>query len=665
MSTDPSPQEPGLLARMASSLRARFGGVAEAPPAPPSAAPADPQAALHPALRPWAAKVCSAAEAVAQVRHGDHVFVGTACATPRTLVAALERQEFGPADVELVHFLTDHAVPHDVQGRPDTRFRHRSFFVGADMRAAVKAGQADYVPLSIARVPELIAIGRIAVDVALVQVSLPDAFGYVSLGVSVDVAPAAVAKARRVIAEVNPQMPRSQGDSMLHVDQLHHLVWVDAPVIEYVHPAAPSAAMEQIARYIGGIIDDGSTLQIGLGRITNEALKYLADRQDIGIHSDVITDAIIPLLERGILTGQRKTLQPRKIVTSFAMGTRRLYDLIDGNPLFSFQPIEAVCDPLVIAQQHKMVSVTQAFAVDLTGQVCADQFNGEFYSGLAAQGEFLRGASRSPGGKPIICLVSTEDGDVASRIRATLKPGEGVTVARTDVHYIITEYGIAYLFGKSIRERAIALIEVAHPKFRAELFAQAQQLGYIGPEQTLKNMRAYPVEEEKILALKDGRSVLLRPSASGDAQGIRDLFHGLSDRDVYTRFFRKIRGLSDRDVQRLCNMNFENEVAFVACAGPREQAQIVAQSCYFIDPSTNLAETAFMVHPAWQGSGLGGAMQRRMAEHAKGRGVRGFVAEIMASNQNMIRLARAGAEQGSSNVTVENNGGTVRITMLF
>ncbi|MDO9073076.1 MAG: GNAT family N-acetyltransferase [Rubrivivax sp.] len=622
---------------------------------------------LHPLLQPHADKVCSAKEAVAHVRPGDHVFVGSACATPRALVAALEAVDYGPADVELLHFFTDHAVPHDEHGKPTTRFRHRSFFVGADMRAAVQQGLADYVPMSIARVPELMALGRIAVDVAFIQVSLPDAFGYVNLGVSVDIIPAAVARARLVIAEVNPHMPRSMGESVLHVSQLHHLVPVDTPIIEYVHAPTDSPAMEQIARYIGGIIDDGSTLQIGLGRVTNEALKYLADRQDLGIHSDVVTDAIIPLLDKGILTGACKTLLPRKIVTSFAMGTRKLYDLIDRNPLFVFLPIEAVCNPQAIAAQHKMVSVTQAFAVDLTGQVCADQFEGHFYSGLAAQGEFLHGASRSPGGKPIICLTSTDDAAATSRIRATLLPGEGVTVARSDVHYVITEFGIAYLFGKSIRERAVALIEIAHPKFRAELFDQAQALGYVGPEQTLKNMRAYAVEDEKTVVLKDGRDVLLRPAASGDAAGVRDLFHGLSDRDVYTRFFRKVRGLSDRDVQRLCNLNFDNEVAFVACEGPRENALIVAHACYFVDPSTNLAETAFMVHPAWQGSGLGSAMQRHMAEHARQRGVRGFVAEILSSNENMIRLARAsaGAVPGGPKVTVEPSGSTVRITTLW
>ncbi len=669
--TDPA-AAPGFLER----LRNRFKlGADRQPPDASTQAKAgrepETDADLHPALRPFSDKVCSAVEAVKQVRHGDHVFVGTACATPRALVAALEAVEFGVSDVELLHFLTDHAVPHDDQGRATTRFRHRSFFVGNDVRAAVRQGLADYVPISIARVPGLIAIGRIKVDVAFIQVSPPDAFGYVSLGVSVDIAPGAVSKARVVIAEVNPAMPRSCGDSMLHVSQIHHLVPVHTPVIEYQHPAVSEQALEQIARYIGGIIDDGSTLHIGLGRITGEALKHLADRHDLGIHSDVITDAIIPLLEKGILTGRRKTQQPRKIVTSFAMGSRRLYDLIDGNPLFEFRPIDVVCAADTIAAQHKMVSVTQAFAVDLTGQVCADQLNGEFYSGLAAQGEFLRGASRSEGGKPIICLASTEGGGdggnggtgdpLRSRIRATLLPGEGVTVARSDVHYVITEFGIAYLFGKSVRERAMALIEVAHPQFRAELFEQARSLGYVGADQLLKNMRAYPVEEERTVQLKDGRQVLLRPAGTGDGVAIRDLFHQLSDRDVYTRFFRKIRGLSDKDVQRLCNLNFDNEVAFVALSGAREDASVVAQSCYFIDPSTNLAETAFMVHPQWQGCGLGNALQRRMVEHARARGVLGFVAEIMASNENMIRLGRAGEGQ----VTVDSSGSTVRVTALF
>ena len=651
--TPVSDSAPGMLSRLTRGLLGHFasGDTAAAGQAPP----------LDPRLGHWIAKVKTAADAVEQIVGGSHVFVGTACATPRTLVGALEAMPYPPADIELVHFINGGAVPHDDQGRATTRFQHRTFFVGSDIRAAVKQGLAEYVPMSIARVPQLIENGRVRVDVALIQVSMPDEFGYVSLGVSVDVIPAAIAKAKLVIAEVNPAMPRTMGDSMLHVDRIDYLVPVSTPVGEYVHPATEDQVVEQIARYISGIIEDGSTLQIGLGRVPNAALKYLTDRKDLGIHSDVITDAIIPLLEKGILTGRRKTSQRDKIVTSFAVGTRRLYDLIDRNPLFSFQPIEVVAHPTMIAAQHQMVSVTQAFAIDLTGQVCADQLDGEFYSGIAAQGEFLRGASRSPGGKAIICLASTADGGAASRVKVTLEAGESVTVSRVDVHYVITEHGIAYLFGKSIRERAVALIDVAHPKFRAELFAQAQAKGYIPAGHLLKNLRDYPVEEEHTVTLKDKRTVLLRPAVSSDGAEIRNLFHSMSDADVTTRFFRAVRGLSADDVQRLCNVNFENEVAFVAVAGTRENPKIVAQSCYFIDPSTNLAETAFMVSPQWQGCGLGAALQQRMTEHAKSRGVLGFVAEIMSINVHMIKLASA----GSSNVRVDPSGTTVKVTALF
>ncbi len=673
MSDDPSPAGPeridsGMFGRLARSLRSRLVGApasAAAHAVGPEAAAAEPAShpLLHPLLRPHAAKLCSAAEAVSHVRHGDHVWVGSACATPRELVAALEAVDYGVSDVELLHFLTDHAVPHDAAGRAATRFRHRSFFVGADLQAALQQGLADYVPLSLARLPGLIAIGRVKVDVALIQVSLPDAFGFVSFGVSVDATPAAVRQARLVIAEVNPLMPRTMGDSMLHVDRIHHLVPVATPVIEYTHPPVSDQALQQIARYIASIIEDGSTLQIGMGRVASEALRHLGDRIDLGIHSDVITDALIPLIEKGIVSGRKKSLQPGRIVTSFAMGSRRLYDLVDGNPLFSFQPIEVVAAPQTVAAQHRMVSITQAFAIDLSGQVCADRLGGRTYGGLAAQAEFMRGASRSVGGKPIICLASTTDdsGTPASNIRLHLQPGEAATVPRSDVHYVITEYGIAHLFGKSLRERAVALIAVAHPQFRAALFEQAQAAGLVPADQTLANLKAYPVEEERPAALKDGRQVLLRPAVASDGVAVRDLFHRLSDRDVYTRFFRKIRGLSDRDVQRLCNLDFENEVAFVAVAGAREDAQVVAQACYFLDPSTNIAETAFMVHPDWRHVGLGAVLQQRMAEHAQGRGVRGFVAEIMASNDAMIGLGRASKGQ----VSVTSEDGQVRVTTLF
>ncbi len=616
---------------------------------------------LHPSLKPFADRVTTAEQALGHIRNGDHVFVGTGCAAPRGLVQALEQMRSPPADVELLHFFTVNAFDHDADGHSTTHFRHRSFFVGRDMRAAVKQGLVDYVPMSVARVPEMMALGRIAVDVALVQVSTPDAFGYVSLGVSVDIIPAAMARARIVIAEVNPAMPRSMGDSTLHISRIHHLVPVNTPVTEFQRLPVQTDDVQRIARYIAGIIDDGSTLQIGLGEVAHEALQYLTDRKDLGVHSDLISDAIIPLLQNGNLTGARKTDKPFKIVASLALGSRALYDLIDGNPLFSFEPMDTVCSPAAIAAQYKMVAIAQAFSVDLTGQVCIDQFGGEFYSGIGSQGEFLRGASRSPGGKPIVCLTSTTEDGTQSRIRPSLLLGESATIARTDVHYVVTEFGIAYLFGKSIRERATALIELAHPQFRPELFAQAQALGYLSGDQTLQNLRAYPVEEETTITLKDGRSVMLRPALSSDAQGIRDLFHHLSEADVYTRFFRHVRGLSNAEVQRLCNVNYENEVAFVATAGSREESLIVGQSCYFTNPTTNLADTAFMVHPDWQGCGLGTALQNCMVQHAKKRGLRGFVADILPGNERMLRLAR----NGPPSVQIEKNGDSVHLTQLF
>ena len=606
-------------------------------------------------------KLITAEAAARLVKSGNHVFIGTACATPRTLVHALESLAPAPVDVEFLHFITNGAIHQDETGKIASKYRHRAFFVSAEMREAIKQGIAEYVPVSIARVPDLFTIGRIALDVALIQVSPPDNFGYVSLGVSVDIVAAAVQSAKLVIAEVNPAMPWTMGDSTVHLNQIHHLVEVEAQMIEYAHVAADAEVVERIARYIAGIIDDGSTLQIGVGRIPNEALKYLEDRRDLGIHSDVITDAIIPLLEKGILTGRQKTQQKNKIVTSLAFGSRKLFDIIDRNSLFSFQPMDVVCNPATIGAQHRMVSVTQAFALDLTGQVCSDQFNGEFYSGISAQSEFLRGASRSPGGKPIICLASTTDDGETSRIRPQLLVGEGVSVARTDVHYVITEYGIAYLFGKSVRERTVSLIELAHPKFRLWLLEEAKKLGYLPANQTLQNMRAYPVEEERRLALKSGKAVMLRPARASDAQGIRDLFFKLPAGDVYTRFFRQVRSLSAKDIQRLCNYSYENEVGFVAVTGPREQEVIVGQACYFLNPSSNLAETAFLIDPQWQGSGLGSAMQKRMAEHAKARGLRGFIAEILPENAKMIALAR----NCSDNITVERHDDTVHVTMLF
>ena len=563
----------------------------------------------------------------------------------------------GPSDLEFVSFLTTSAVLGETHA--GTRYRHRTFFVGSDVRDLAGSGRLDYVPISLEEVPRLLASGRLPIDVAMLQVSPPDARGFVSLGVSVDLTPAVLAVTRQAIAEVNPAMPRTHGESFVHIDRFDALVAVETPVTEYRHPPTGDTA-ERIARYIASIVDDGSTLQIGLGRLPNEAMRHLKNHRDLGIHSDVITDAILDLLEAGAITGRRKTRHLHRIVTSYCLGTRRLYDLVHDNPQFAFLPIDQVCDPEELAANARMVSITQAFALDLTGQVCIDQFEGRFYGGLSTQAAFMRGAARSPGGKPIICVASTTD-DGASRIKPMLETGEGVGIARSDVHWVVTEYGIAYLFGKSIRERALALIEVAHPRHRETLLEQAKRLGYLPREQYLASHAAYPVHEERMTELTNGAKVLIRPAHAPDADGLQALFHRLSPDDAYSRFFGHLRTLSFAQLQTLCNLNHETDVAFVAVTGPRESELIVGSACYFLDKTSKLAEAAFIVATAWQRLGLGTALQVHLQEYAMGHGVHGFGLDILPCNVPMLSLAK----RGSGEVTMSRDEDAVHATILF
>lgn len=604
-----------------------------------------------------APKLTTAEQAVGLVKPGNRVFVGTACASPRKLVAALEARRPTPPDVELVHFLTSGLSDLWVTGT--SRFRHRCFFVGSDVRKLVQEGQAEYVPISLSQVSSLAATGRVAPDVAFIQVTPPDAHGYVSLGISVDVTMGILANAKTIVAEINPQMPRTLGDSFIPFDRIAAAVLVDEPLIDYRHEPADEVA-QKIARFVAEIIDDGATLHVDLGRIPNETLKHLHHRRDIGIHTNVITEPLLELIEKGVVTGRRKTIHAGKVVTSFCIGTKRLYDALHDNPLFEFHPIEYVADPSVVARNHRMVSLTQAFAIDLTGQVCADQFQGEFYSGVSNQLDFHRGTALAPGGKPILCLRSTTDDGAQSRIRPRLLEGEGVTLARSDVHYVVTEYGMAYLFGKSVRERAIALIEIAHPAFREKLLEEAKRLALVPAAHKLVSKGDYLVDEERTITLGAGRTVRLRPARGGDVPALQRMFHRMSSQDIYMRFFRRASSLSYEEAQRLCNVDFVNDVAFVAVVGPREAEEIVGTAAYFLNPSTNLAETAFMNVPDWQGVGLGGAFQQRLKEFAVARGVRGFVSEVMNINSAMIALARQLGE-----ISVSSEDGALHIVSIF
>jgi acyl-CoA hydrolase/L-amino acid N-acyltransferase YncA len=595
----------------------------------------------------WHSREVSAAEAVAVVRPGDRVFVGSACGTPRTLIQALEQLDPPVPGVTLVHFLTDRVSA----GTASTNYRHRVFYVGQDVRELVDTGEVEYLPLSVPDVPELFRNERIPLDVALVQVAPPDPEGTCSLGISVDVTQAAALAARTVVAELNPNMPRTRGDSRIRADRIDRFVAVEGPVIEYVHEPADDVA-EQIARYVARLIDDRSTLQIGLGRVPNQMLAHLANRNELAIHSDVITEPLVDLFQAGVVTGP--------VVASWAMGTRRLYDLVDDDPRFEFHPIDHVCDPAAIAANERMVSVTQAFSIDLTGQVCTESLDGRLYGGISTAAAFHRGALASAGGMAIVCLASrTPKGGVA--IKLDLEPGEPVAIPRSDVHWVITEYGTAYLFGRSLAERAVSLIEIAHPDDRGGLLESAVERGLIARDQILRSRAPYPVVEERDVELRDGRHVRVRPTRASDTRAMQELFYRLPAEDVHTRFFQKLTSLSDAAAQALCSVNYQDEMAFAALVGAPERERIVGACSYYVNPRSGLADVGYMVDPEWQGAGLGSILHARMVEYARAHGVRGFTADVVVGNSRMLRVFK----RGDHALTVTTESGISELTMLF
>jgi RimJ/RimL family protein N-acetyltransferase len=454
-----------------------------------------------------------------------------------------------------------------------------------------------------------------------------------------------------VIAEVNPAMPRTAGDSRIDAGRISRFVTVDTPVIEYLHDPVGDVAA-RIARYIARLVDDRSTLQVGLGRVPNAMLAYLENRRELAIHSDVITEAIVDLVEAGTITGP--------VTTSLAMGSRRLYDLVDDDPRFAFHPIDHVCDPAVIATRERMVSVTQAFTIDLTGQVCTEALDGQLYGGVSTGPAFHRGALASPGGLAVVCLASRTPAG-RSAITVDLEPGEAVTIPRADVHWVVTEYGTAYLFGRSLGERAVALIEIAHPDEREHLLAGAIQRGLVARQQELHSRVAYPVDQVRDVRLRDGRELTVRPTRTTDAGAMQDLFYRLSDEDRDSRFLHRLSSLTDKAAQYLCSVDYESEMAFAAVVGPAERERIVAASCYYLNPATSLADVAYMVDPDWQGAGIGTLLHAQLVEYARGHGARGLSAEVLVHNTGMMRVFERG-DHALSGKTAE---GVRELTMLF
>jgi 4-hydroxybutyrate CoA-transferase len=422
-------------------------------------------------------KLVSAAKAVAAVESGHRVYIHPGCAAPYPLVQALLARAPELQNVELAHMLTfgpaDYTRP-EYEGH----FRHNGLFLGSNVRQAVCEGRADYTPIFLSEIEELFTSGALPLDVAFIQTSPPDRFGYLSLGVGVDCTLTAARCARYVVAEVNHRMPRTMGDTFLHVSQVSAIVETNRPLLELESEPA-TEVQNRIAQHVASLIPDGATLQTGIGGVPDAVLSRLRDRRDLGIHSEMCSDGVIDLMQAGVINGERKTLHRGKAVVGFVLGTARMFEFVAENPCFEFLPTAYTNDPFIVAQNDNMISINSALQVDLTGQICADSLGARPYSGFGGQVDFIRGAARSKGGKPIIALPSTAKNGTISRIAPVLDPGAGVVTSRGDVHYVVTEYGIAYLHGKTLRQRAEALIAIADPKFHDELTQYAVKAHYL------------------------------------------------------------------------------------------------------------------------------------------------------------------------------------------
>jgi len=416
-------------------------------------------------------------EALRCVQSGMRVYIQPGCAEPETLVEALMRRGPDVYDVEIVHMMTMGPAPY-VAPEMAGHFRHNAVFIGANVRDAINDGRADYTPIYLSEIEELFESGAMPIDVALIEVSPPDSHGFCSFGIGVDTTLTAAKCAHYVVAQVNDRMPRTYGDSFIHVSDINAVVESSRPLCALKKPEITDLNVA-IARNVAGLIEDGAVLQTGIGGIPDAVLPFLNDRKDLGVHSELVSDGVIPLIQSGVITGARKNFKPRKIIVGFALGTKNLFDFVDNNPIFEFHPTAWVNDPIFIARNDNMVAINSALQVDLTGQVCSDSIGNQFYSGIGGQVDFLRGASRSKGGKAIIAISSTAKNGAISRITPMLSPGAGVVTSRGLIRYVVTEYGVAYLHGKSIRERAKALIEIAHPKFREELYAYCEKTKWL------------------------------------------------------------------------------------------------------------------------------------------------------------------------------------------
>jgi acyl-CoA hydrolase/GNAT superfamily N-acetyltransferase len=602
----------------------------------------------------WHDKIITSQVASKHIRPGDRVFVGSACGEPQELVRALVDTAGGAEDTEVLNVLTMGVAPYTDPKYSD-RFRANAFFIGNSVRDAVSQVRADYTPIFFSQIPEMFRSGRLPIDVALIMVSPPDQFGFSSLGVSVDMTRSAALSAKLLIAQVNRYMPRTLGNSFIHVRDIDYLVPHDEPLLTWPIIDNPDETTRKVASNVASLVADGDTLQLGIGRLPDTVLAELTDRHDLGIHTEMFSDGIIRLVGQGVITGKYKTLHQGKIVGSFAAGSQELFDFLDNNPMIEMHPSEYTNDPRIISQHDRIVAINSAIEIDLTGQAVADSIGEQLYSGIGGHADFMRGAAMARGGKPVLALPSTaktKDG-IRSRIVPFIQLGAGVVTTRGDIHYVVTEYGVAYLHGKTMRERAMALISIAHPEFRAELLHAAKRRHLVYADQILPPIHPYPTHLESKYSTKDGTKLLIRPIRPSDEDLIKDMFYSFSEQTKYLRYHGTLKAMPHNKVQVFCNVDYDTEMALVAVNGTGGHEEIVAVGRYLTNPAKRAAEMAFVVADAFQRQGLGTHLFHRLIEIGKQEGIKEFHADVLPENAGMLKIFH---RSGMNTETVTEEG---------
>ncbi len=579
-----------------------------------------------------------------RIHAGDRIFIGTGCGEPQYLVHELvdyvNKNPKAFFDAELIHIWTLGVAPYTDEKFQDN-FRLDSFFVGDSTRGSVNRGAADYTPVFLSSVPDLFRSEMVPVDIALVQTSLPDKHGYLSLGISVDVVKSALKKSEIVVAQVNENMPRTHGDGFVHINDIDFVLPHDEPLLEY-SVKAPNDIVQKIGKYVARIIEDGSTIQVGYGLIPDEVMHSLEEKEDLGVHTELLSDGIIELMRKGVITNQRKIHNPGKTIASFCMGSRDTYDFLDENPAVEFKRIDYTNNPLIISRHRMMTAINSAMEMDLTGQATAESLGGTFYSGTGGQADFMRGAVLSPGGKTILAFPSTALNGSVSRIVPVLQEGAGVTLTRGDVHYVVTEYGIAYLHGKNIRERAMDLIAIAHPRFRPWLIEAARKRSLIYKDQVFipGERGMYPEDLETYRTTRKGLEIFLRPVKITDETILKDFFYDLSEDSMYMRFFSTRRDMPHKRLQEFVVVDWSRKMEILAVIkeNERDRETIIGVGQYELIPDNYLAEVAIVVRDEYQGRGVGGELLSYLTYIARRDGLLGFTAETLVENKAIVGL---------------------------